>query len=364
VRLAGRDAAHIARTPSRLSVIAKNGAEEDEFLTDIGNCRVVGGDMERLSAAMFTPRPRDSNSVTVMPHRVGICAGICAAALAAPIDASAQGVVTPPFRARLHYRTTEAARSCEDRAAFSQVVAARFGYTPFDATANTLIDIEIGRTGQRLVASLVINSRIDDTSEHRIIHSSDRCLDLWGELAREIYITYGIPPPPTPSRPPPPEPPPRWLFGATLSSEVYGHPAAFAPGLRLHAGRRWGNFSLRGELRAQWPRSHEAPGLTLQTALMGGGLVGCWHPGRFAVCGAAMGLWLWQSNVDFFDFGVGAFLGPRLSVVLLRWGSGALNVDLEGLVLAGRGNWRHDGQVVWRHIGVASLGVRIEWSPL
>jgi hypothetical protein len=282
-----------------------------------------------------------------------------------PVTAAAQGVSEAVCHARLRYAASNAAEACADREAFAQVVAARFGRRIFTTDARVTFDVHVDRDPIGLRASLVVTTPEGrDDRDHPEIRASGQCMALWEELAR--YIEYEcLGPEPQPPSPPPPPPPlapsAHWMLGGGLGAEFFGDRMTAAPAARVYLGRRWGSFSVRAELRGQWPVSVGIEVGTFRAGLFGGGLSGCWHWRVLGLCGVVHGLSLLHSEDASTPAGV--FLGPRVEVDFVRWRGLRVGVSVEVLALTGDGTlYDKDNIPRWSLIGVLSGLGRIEWG--
>lgn len=260
---------------------------------------------------------------------------------------------------------TGSAEECADREAFVRVTAGRFGYDPFDVVGETAFDVRIERGDRQFVGSVVTTGVRGGEDTHEI-YTADRCMALWDRIAQHVQYVWEMardtPPPQArlPRAASVAEEPAAWLLGGSISAELYGYSPVLAPGVRVHVGRRWGDFSVRGELRAQWPRSLGADAEDVKIALMGGGLSGCWQWRRLGVCGVVLGLSLWHPPDGAVPSGV--FLGSRVAIDVVRAESLRMGLDVEALVLAGEGRVLVEDVPRWELLGVVSAAVRIEWG--
>ena len=249
---------------------------------------------------------------------VGLCVG-----LVAPVQAQ------QPARVRLAYDRGEGATSCPDVRAFADGVAGRLGYEPFDAAADGLVRVAVGRRERALEARIEMVDANGKTKAERLFTSrrSD-CTELAATMQLAIAIALdpfhataperataadSLPPPPPASSPTPmvpprsvPAPEVRSAAAAALPAAAPSRPPGPTPlawevglavvggtgsepnrdlGTEVRVAARRRNLSLAIEGRADLPASVSLPVGQVSTSLLVASLVPCAHWRLLAACG-------------------------------------------------------------------------------
>jgi hypothetical protein len=240
----------------------------------------------------------------------------------------AQVQAQPPARVRLAYDRGEGATSCPDAQAFADGVAGRLGYEPFDAGADGLVRVTVGRRERALEARIEMVDANGKTKAERLFTSrrSD-CAELAATMELAIAIALdpfhataperaaaadSNPTPPPPASSPPPMVLPRPAPEPDARSAAAAVPAAAprSPGptplawevgfaavggtgsepvgdlgaeVRVAARRR--DLSLAIEGRADLPASVPLQVGQVSTSLLVASLVPCAHWRILAACG-------------------------------------------------------------------------------
>ena len=281
------------------------------------------------------------------------CAALAFAACAL-VAATARAAPT----ARLVYVRSAGAEACPDEEAIRAAVAARLGYDPFRAVADTTLSAEVrrGAGGFSADVKLVDGSGMSRGARH-LTSGSDDCADLTHAMALSMSIALDplslmrpAPPasssPPAPASPtpeptppsvPPPDAPAPAAPAPALPSASTPAPVTFHVGLgpsiaagaspapavggAAFAGLRWRAFSVDLGVRADLPASHgtEQGGL-VRTSLAAVVLAPCAHLGpAFACIAGALGSVTTSAtevSAPKSSAGIFAAAGPRLGAAI------------------------------------------------
>jgi hypothetical protein len=248
-------------------------------------------------------------------------------------DGLGVGLVAPvqaqqPARVRLAYDRREGATSCPDVRAFADGVAGRLGYEPFDAAADGLVRVAVGRRERALEARIEMVDANGKTKAERLFTSrSSDCTELAATMELAIAIALdpfhattperatagdSLPPPPAssptpvllprsvpapevrsaaapvlpaaaPARPPDPTPLAWEVVFAVVGGTGSEPHRDLGTEIRVAARRR--NLSLAIEGRADLPASVSLPVGQVSTSLLVASLVPCAHWRILAACG-------------------------------------------------------------------------------
>jgi len=224
---------------------------------------------------------------------------------------------------RLVYQRGAGAEACPDEAALRSAVATRLGADPFEDAARPTYSVTIDVEREKLVGRVVLIDASGLATGVRELVGESGCAELVDGLSLALSLainpelasngaspvaaptasTSAVGPPPPVLAPPPsdslppvtesePAPRPSWTFG--LGATGYGS-VGTAPELAFGVGAlvrlRRGDLSLSLESRFDPPAGGLQPnGANVETRLVAGLLVPCWHIPAAFVQACAVGL--------------------------------------------------------------------------
>ena len=216
-------------------------------------------------------------------------------------------------RVRLDYALGAGATACPQRGELSDAVAAELGYLPFNDSATETLEVRIVEQGGSLVAQLTLRDQEGKVvGERELSSAAGDC----GELSRALALAVAIaidplragapkqdpapkqvtpepePPPPVvqPPKPAPQPPPPSEPLAVRVAAGglvALGVAPALAPGLWVHGGVGFGDFSIGLDGRATLSASSSDSRGTVSASLIAATLVPCLHLDAVFFCPTA-----------------------------------------------------------------------------